>query len=767
MSTLTLDPLISPAAWMALAASAAVLLAWYARSRPASIAPAGWAAALALTACGAAGVLVILLNPIWLETIPPPAGKPVLTILLDQSASMAVPDGANGRSRFAAAAATAGEIARNSAARYDVQLHTFGDRLFPATADELPSRKPDRQSTDLAAVVGSALAVDHPQGHALVLLSDGIHNAAGGIAAVRDAIQTARATNVPIFTSTYGSDAPVNDVEVAVTRPQELAFAGQSVPVSAVIRQRGALTDRIEASLWKGEQRIDRQSVPLPVNGTASVHFNIREDHRGLFPYEVRIDTSEREATAGNNTSSMVLRVVDSPIRVLLLEGKPYWDGKFLIRTLAADPSLELDAVIRITDSRFLKRSLRLPEGARDAQRGIEPGGVAAREDQPSAARIETSEILTEPISFLESPAGLVSYQVVVLGRDAEAFLNDRIVERLRHWMSHDGGSLVCYRGAPVSRVDQQLGRLLPVRWTQSRETRFRLHLTDRGRETDWLTAAGTGDDGNFDHLPTLATLSASDQPKPFSVVYATAEQDAGPAVVSYQSYGTGRAIAIEGAGMWRWAFLAPQYQAHDQVYAALWQSLLRWLISSLGLLPGEDLALRTDKVRYTIGEPVAALLLTRAERSREQVPRVELVRSGQSSGELFSPVPLGDEPGVFRVPFGELPEGHYEARVVEPGKAEDSESVRVAFDVRPYFGEQLDVQARPDLMARIAVETEGAVLTDDPAGTVNRAFEKHLTRSQPERLRRLTAWDKWWVFVAITACWGTAWVVRRSAGLI
>ena len=45
-------------------------------------------------------------------------------------------------------------------------------------------------------------------------------------------------------------------------------------------------------------------------------------------------------------------------IRVLLLEGKPYWDGKFLMRTLAADPVVALDSVVRMAEGRFLRRSL-------------------------------------------------------------------------------------------------------------------------------------------------------------------------------------------------------------------------------------------------------------------------------------------------------------------------------------------------------------------------------------------------------------------------
>src|SRR5262249_30186309 len=112
-------------------------------------------------------------------------------------------------------------------------------------------------------------------------------------------------------------------------------------------------------------------------------------------------------------------------------------------------------------------------------------------------------------------------------------------------------------------------------------------------QDADWLATASLGGDAEFERLPSLALAATPDQPKPTAIVLATAEKESGPALVSYQTYGTGRVVAIEGAGMWRWAFLPPQYQEHEAVYAGLWQSLLRWLISGAGLVPGQDWALR------------------------------------------------------------------------------------------------------------------------------------------------------------------------------
>lgn len=218
---------------------------------------------------------------------------------------------------------------------------------------------------------------------------------------------------------------------------------------------------------------------------------------------------------------------------------------------------------------------------------------------------------------------------------------------------------------------------------------------------------------------------------------------------------------------MWRWAFLAPQFQEHDQAYSALWQSLLRWLVTGVGLIPGEDLVLRSDRVAYGVNDPVSTTLLIRPEAERRGIPTVELTSGNGTTVGQFTPVPLGEEPGVYRVPFGVLPAGNYRATALgRGGETLAGSGATVAFDVRSFSREQLDVQARPDVMTRIAEESGGAVLSRESVGIFEEQFRKHAALSRPEQYRRLSAWDRWWMLLGVIAVWGLAWGLRRSAGL-
>jgi hypothetical protein len=351
-------------------------------------------------------------------------------------------------------------------------------------------------------------------------------------------------------------------------------------------------------------------------------------------------------------------------------------------------------------------------------------------------------------------------------------------VANVQNWVSQDGGALVCYRGAPELDLPPALARMLPVKWSPGAETRFRMKLTEQGRELNWWPAQQHQQTSEragaepVDGLPALVTIAPPSTSKPLATVLAIAtgadgSGDTTPAVV-YQPYGTGRVVVIEGAGMWRWAFLPLEYQQEQGVYSGLWQSLLRWLTSSAAAGSRGKISLRSDKVVFDSGEDATATLLVRGKPGTPEPlapPRVELTNSATSKPTMFAATAMPDEVGTYRVNFGRLAEGRYQAKV--SGAAGNDPAASALFDVKSFGQEQLDLRARPDLMARIASDSGGAVLGDDAAGELLMNFSQHQTANRPSRVERAPAWDRWWVLAAIFAVWTAAWTVRRVGGLV
>ncbi len=756
MGDLRFEPLIPTALWLAIVAAGGALLALYAVRNPASIPRTRWRSVIVLMSVAFSLVLLLLLNPTWSRELPPPEGKPVLSILIDSSASMATPDVSGSLTRYAAAAQAASSLASALSDRFDVRMRAFDVSTRTVDASDIENKTPKGAGTDLASAINSCLNEEPPQGQAIVLLSDGIQNTGGGSSRVLESVRTARALSAPIYTHVYGGDVKSIDLAIDVHSPQDVAVVGQKVPLTAQVSYIGLAPVRTAVTLVSEGKEIGRADPLLQPNGSTDVHFLISRDKVGVYPYELRVQPLPGETSLANNTISYVLRVVDEPIHVLVLEGKPYWDSKFFTRTLAADPVVALDSFVRLAPQRVIRRTISHKHGA-----------PATQPVETEENLVETWQLATDPAQMLGSVERLGGYQVIVLGRDAEAFLDDTAVANLQQWISRQGGALVCYRGAPTSQVSQKLERLLPVRWGAATASRFRVKLTDQGRDLSWFSAAdASGGNDALPRLPSLASGAVVEKSKPLAVVLARSVEgdDSSPAAVVYQPYGAGRVVVVEGAGMWRWAFLPPQFQQSQEVYFSLWHSMMRWLTSGQGLSPGQSMSLRVDKVRFGADEPATATLLVREESALARVPAVELSMAG-GSVKTFTPAPAGNDVGVYRVNFDVLPEGRYEARLAGADRADPL--TQIVFDVRRYDKEEIDLQSRPDLMARIASDSGGAMLAGNDAGQVAEQFRNYLARVRPPHIERTTAWDRWWILAGVLGLWGVSWSVRRSGGLV
>ncbi len=773
MTRLVFDPWIPWALWSPIALTAVGLwCAYVVVSRRRLVGPRR-KLVLALMAVAVAIPLLMLLNPVWVRELPPPAGKPLLTLLVDRSSSMATTDGAGNQARLSVAGKLAETLAKDLGTRFDVEVKTFSELPTSASTESLRDEKPNGDVTDLATAVTASLT-DRPRGQAIWLLSDGIHNAGGGASRLRQAAEQARTMAVPIYTTTIGGPAGARDLEVSLPMPQEMAFVGQQVLVHVTVNQRGYVTDRAQVRLLLNGEMVDERQVGLTRDTTTETTFKVQQSKTGLFRYEVVVAGVPDEVTDLNNRASLVLRVIDEPVRVLLLEGKPYWDTKFLVRTLALDPSIELHSVVRMTQDRYMVRKMTRPDSTlnENSDQATKPAAdspgtnAVSTEQRPIGARDDAWEIARGEQHWLDDPKQLSRFQVVILGRNAETFVSDEALVQLKKWLRQGDGSLVCFRGPPTSQIGDRLGELLPVRWSQQNESRFQVQFTTTGQSLRWFSM--TEADGTLSKLPTLARTALPERPKPLAVVLAAAasggSSDTPTPAITFQPYGGGRVVVVEGAGMWRWAILPPGEQDHDQVYGELWRSMMRWLVANVGLLPTQRVSLRADKTSFTGMESATATLLVRDSSDFGQTPQVRL-QGGAGDPVIVKAIPSGEDLHQFRLDFGKLPEGRYTAKV--EGTRSDEVAGGTAFDVVGNLRERLDVAARPDLMQLLAEASGGTVIAGEDNASLLARFDQHQASTMPRRLQQTVAWDRWWVLAGLLILWGTTWAIRRRGGLV
>jgi hypothetical protein len=746
MRTLTVDPLIPGTLWALLAVTVAAAILVYLTVHPPRVSRTRRAAIGAFLALGAAGLLVVLLNPTWERVRKAAPTRPPLAILVDTSASMAVED-QDGRTRLEAALRMAGRLREGLEKAFEVSLWTFDRDLKAPAAGAVASLSPDGIVTDLGGGVQRALTSAVGDEGALVVLSDGIHNAGDVSSAVGAAACAARAMAVPVFTRTVGSSAAVEDLDVVVTTPENLGFVNQRVTVAALLRHSG-VEGTADVTLTHDGEVLETRTVRLPPDGPAQVAFQVACEAPGLSRYVVRAAPTAGEIVRSNNEGVSYLRVIDEPIHVLVLEGKPYWDFKFLMRRLAKDASLCLKGAVRIRQDRVLVRDIVKTGEGKDGEPIFD----------------EKVEQLTHGDAMLASEDCLKGCHILILGRDVEAFLSPDALDAVARWVSNDGGCVVCSRGKPVQMVSERLDALMPVRWQKASENRFRIHLTQDAQWAGWLPVRAP-------LMPSLATDTAVEEVKPLATVLARADP-AGPLegmpVITMQHYGAGRVLVIGGSGLWRWAMAeAGAADQSGQAYQDFWSSLLRWLAGSADFPPGSTAALRPLQRQFTTLERPALQLLARADSPLSGRAGVQVEIAAGEDGRRVAQaraLPSATDVGLFDLSVDPLPAGWYRARVVG---APDAGTVECAFDVIEPRQEKLELRARPDVMRFLAEGSGGKVLTQDGGGEILDAYFEQWRTRHPEQFEREPAWDRWPWLLALAALLGGAWVVRRRGGLV
>ncbi|MEL6108360.1 MAG: hypothetical protein AAFU85_20220, partial [Planctomycetota bacterium] len=552
---LQFEPQIAISLWAALAVLSGSVWLWYAVVGARGIGMIRRVPILLFMLLTVSIPLFLLLNPIWVEPIIPPAGKPLVSIVVDATQSMQTDDcGDQKDSRFHAATEAADRLRELADRRFDVRVLRYDQSLTPM--DEVATTDaPSGTRTNLSATLRQVSRADRPRGHAVVLLSDGAHNV-GDSSAVLSAADVANSLNTPIFTSTFGGSVGARNIAVSVRNPQLMTFTDRRQNLRIRVNQTGFDGKQVQVTLTERGKTIAQRRVRLRAGSVTETDFTVSSDRAGLFRYTVGISSVEGEATVADNRASVQLQVIDQPISVLLIEGKPYWDSKFLARNLAADPSIELTSLIRVREGRYMRRT--------------DPAILGRSKTTPE----ETSStgqwnVISGQDSEWSRPEALEQYRVIVLGRWVESFLDDESVRRLRHWVSHGGGALVCSRGQPTSTMERQLSSLLPVRWSGDTEQRARGSLTNAGSSAFLISHQ----EESGDPLPSLPSLAIAGRPKlaiglPQVLVQSGTDTDGNEVpLISHQPLGSGQTVVVEGAGMWRWAFLPPTEAESQTVY--------------------------------------------------------------------------------------------------------------------------------------------------------------------------------------------------------
>ena len=680
-----------------------------------------------------------LLRPtLLLSTVVPQQNY--LGILIDDSRSMRIAD-ADGRARGEQAAAAFSDpssaLARALAESFQLRYFRFSDRA--RRADPAEAHGFDGPATRVAPALEAARAeLGSLPLSGLLLVSDGADNAAAGLS---ETLLSLRAAGIPVFTVGVGAERFQRDIELSRVGVPRSALRGSALVVDLMIAQNGYAGREVPVQVEDGGRLIAAETVKLPRDGEPSavrVHFTLEEP--GARRLRFRIPPQDGELIAENNQQEAVILVRGAREKILYFEGEPRWELKYLRRAVAQDSSLQVVALQRTADNKFLRLDV-------DSAGELYGGFPQTREE-------------------------LFAYRALVLGSVEASFFTHDQLQMIADFVAERGGGLLLlggraafaeggYAGTPVAEV-------LPVTLGNSRDTTFFAELEVRPTRAGLAHAALRVADSAPDTerrwatLPPLTTVNRVGRVKPGATTLLNGSgEGVSQPVLAFHRYGRGLALALAVQDTWLWQMHADM-PLEDQTHERLWRQLLRWLVSDVP----ERVVASTAADHAAPGEPVHITAVVADERYLR-------VNDGRVVAEVTTPlgesleVPLDwslTSDGEYRGSFTPAEPGLHEIRVHAAREDVEHASAPTYVQVSESSAEFYGAQRRTPLLKRIAEETGGRYYDASALGTLHEDLA-HTGRGVTIQEER-ELWDMPIVLVLALVMLAGEWVYRRRRAL-
>jgi hypothetical protein len=626
---------------------------------------------------------------------------------------------------------------------YDLAPFAFGRETTELTATNWLSQL---AATNNATALGDAIeeVISRKRGQPIAgmfVVTDGANNLGAPPLA---AAATAQQEGLPLFIYGVGEKTP-RDVAVSGLFAPELVFLNDEVPV--VIRYRGqAVAGRsARLSLTLGNQRMDAVPVAFTNDTEQTVTMKFTPREKGSLDLVAAIPPFDDELVKDNNTRSQRIRVLDTKIKVLLVEQSPRWEFRYLQASLLRDRRVELKCV--------------LVEG--------DPG-IANGADSPHLEE------------FPRAKEDLFKYDLVIFGDVDLRMLKPEQIENLNLFVSDFGGALLLVAGKrfnPSSYRGTVLEKMLPVELDpalaegggDSSSAPVQLELTADGKASPMMRLS---DDENENQvrwraLPPVYWTARVGRSKPGAEVLlvdsdgAKATRFGNMPVLATQQYGSGRTLFLGTDNTWRW-----RRNAGEIYFTTFWSQMVQRLALLRLLGAQKKIQLSANRQSYHTGQRVTIFARVYSQ-SYEPVkdPTLRGYYAGRNiAGTETPPVEvqlriLPEQPGMFRAEFVAPPSaGKYKFYL------ERDPQTQLEFDVAELRAEFTDIAMNEPLLKEMATATRGQFLSQ-----ADLAKLPEIIGNKSERVSSTVETELWsspFFFLLMLLVLSAEWILRKLSQL-
>ncbi len=669
---------------------------------------------------------------------------------------------------------------------YGVRLYTFG--AFPtewrggALAASNAAEKIEAtglkqiQGTDLAAALERVSVNLLPEQSAgVILLTDGRHNGAGTVEPVARRLGV---QSVPVFPVVIGGNLlPPTDAAIASVHAPESVGTNDRVSFNMDLKLDGLAGTNVTVTLFDGSVAVASNTV-TPDTAACRLPLLLSDVPRtnGLHAYRLSIETFPTEIDVSNNVFAVPVLVGSDPVKVLLIDGYPRWEFRYLKNLF-----MERDRNVRLQYLLFHPDQV---------------AGITNRPPRPASAAPDQTG--AEATLLPANEAEWMKFDVIVLGDVDPLELGRGNMEILRNYVLNRGGSLIVIAGSrnmPHAYARTPLAEILPVVFRSSTrpllnapESEFRLALTAQGRDTVLMRL---DDDASrsleiWNAMPLLhwrhgfmtakegaSVLAYAAAPQPVFAERLAHVPDAGtllkqqqlerdnPLLVTHQA-GFGSVLMFGFDHSWRL-----RYRKGDLYHHKFWGQILRWATSDRIASGSSSLRVGTTRPCYPTGSPVRILarLATPGFMPIVNATPHATIWKGDRKVLRLQLAYRPESPGIYSAEIPSLPDGQYRVELDNAGPGAPASAVSSEFSVSATMeSERVELTADRGLLNRLAALTGGRVLEPVELDSLFKALGP-ATVSNPER-RQIDLWNSWPWLILILALLTAEWALRKRVRL-
>ena len=453
---------------------------------------------------------------------------------------------------------------------------------------------------------------------------------------------------------------------------------------------------------------------------------------------DVVIPPIEGESKDNNNVGILRVNVVTQKPRIMLIDGRPRWEFRYLRNLLERDDRWEVNTVLG-----------RLAGGRLDL--GTRGNGLG---------RFPSTRDL------------LFQYQLVIIGDVSAAAFGANELLWLNQFVRFNGGGMIfvdgrmesygSFRGTPMESI-------LPVKHAAAGLTELRsLNVS-----LSFPKGRGASDSLKLDDDPATNLRIWNELPGPRWVAVTEAlpasetllnvkvGEDELPGLVRGRP-GAGRVLYSAFDESWRW-----RLNVGDMHHQQYWNQLAKGIMEPPFSVQDRYIMLDSGPTSYEVGE-TARIRVRVMDPALFRQPNLKVEAVIMREGRVFEVLPLENDPESFSF-WGEtapLEPGDHEVRVRIAGVPEGAIKASTAFTVSSNpFGELGRLSCDELLLRQIAKETGGDYYREEDMKRLLDVLGPASDRR--EKIRETQLWQSYWWFVPIILMLTAEWVIRRVKGLV